>query len=130
MQTINCETDSIRLVMKCPPTTTFSRVALVQGRCAIELPLPSAAPSGNPDNPPPEPVPVGEFTVGPLPQDVKDGVYELQVQTSCGCYYAPLHVSRCQSPSLPGTHTPTDPSAGEPPTPECTPLPDPPPADP
>lgn len=42
-----------------------------------------------------------------LPQDIRRGVWELSLQTDCGCFVTDVFIDICQRPALPGEHTPT-----------------------
>lgn len=66
------------------------------------------------------PVSDDKLTVGPIPQEVHDGVYPLKLNTSCGCFEARLYLHRCQPPALKAKHTPTRPD-GNKIAPECCP---------
>lgn len=48
-----------------------------------------------------------QFTVGPIPVDIKPGVWRLSFDTECGCFMSSVHVDLCQAPGFTGTHTAT-----------------------
>lgn len=61
------------------------------------------------------------LTLGPVPAELPDGIYNLNVQTQCGCFNAKLYLHRCLAPALVSKHTPTKPDNGI--APECCPKP-------
>lgn len=53
------------------------------------------------------PIVNGQFTVGPIPTDIKPGVWRLSFDTDCGCFMASVNVDLCQAPGFTATHTAT-----------------------
>ena len=59
------------------------------------------------------PIPFTDSHVGPVPQDVRDGVYRLLVDTECGCFSADARVYLCHPPQFTPEHTHTHPDADQ-----------------
>lgn len=49
----------------------------------------------------------GSFTVGPVPDDIRRGVWTLSFDTPCGCFTAQVFVDVCTAPAFTGKHTAT-----------------------
>lgn len=48
-----------------------------------------------------------QFRVGPIPLDIRPGVWRLSFDTDCGCFMSSVHVDLCQAPAFTATHTAT-----------------------
>lgn len=57
------------------------------------------------------PLPFTDTHIGPVPQDIRDGFYELLVDTECGCFRASARVMLCHPPAFTPTHSATFPNA-------------------
>lgn len=49
----------------------------------------------------------GRYIIGPIPLDIKPGVWRLSLDTECGCFMSSVHVDLCQAPGFTSTHTAT-----------------------
>lgn len=47
------------------------------------------------------------ISLGGLPEDVRRGVYELKLETDCGCFASPVFVDVCRAPQHEAVHTAT-----------------------
>lgn len=52
------------------------------------------------------------FTVGPIPLDIKPGVWRLSFDTDCGCFMSSVHVDLCKAPAFASVHTATSDYSG------------------
>lgn len=67
-------------------------------------------------------IPVNTDTLGPIPAELPDGVYKLNLHTPCGCFDARLYLHRCGAPAFAAKHTATFPERNKI-APECCPEP-------
>lgn len=64
--------------------------------------------------------PDGNYTIGPVPDHLPNGVYRLNLDTPCRCYELMINLTVCEPPAVPSKHTHTHPD-GDKIAPECCP---------
>lgn len=50
----------------------------------------------------------GQILINALPEAICDGVWNLSIQTECGCFMTPVNIIQCRAPRQQGKHTPTN----------------------
>ena len=105
MIVVRCNDQTVNLAL--PPCAAVIASAYLHKAPVTTIPLTVTAATGG-------------LTLSGIPADTRKGVYELLLETDCGCFSAPVFVDICRAPAFQSTHQPT---SDQPPTQVCCPEP-------